>query len=114
MTAYHFVLSGLETGRVAGHALICPDARYCSTRWRNVARLDRRFVSGAGWAALGAELVAQDWPKGYVGGTSTIAAAIVPADQRRSLSVQHVSDPVLPEGGAPAALDDYLRSQVFP
>lgn len=114
MTAYHFVLAELESGRVAGHALICPEARYCSVRWwRRADRLDRRFVHGAGWRQLGAELVDQDWPKGYVEPTSAIGAAIVPADMRRSLSIQHVSDPsvVARNADAAQALDHYLLAQ---
>lgn len=114
MTAHHFVLTSLETGAMLGQALICPEARYASVRWKGADRLDRRFVPALSWKAIEREL--QDgWPKGLVAVGSTVFLTIVPKGHRGSLQVQFRAGPPIDAVPAAAAqaLDGYLNAQRF-
>lgn len=113
MNASHFVLTSIETGRVVGHALLCPEARYCSVRWLNAARLERRFADAATWRAVLEDLALQDWPKGYIAARSALGKLLIRDDRRGLVAIQFSAGPNFVGDGptATSALDAYLHSQ---
>jgi hypothetical protein len=86
VTAVLFAIMHLETGRQAGTALVCPDARYASVQWVGADRLDRRLASPALWQGVIVETM-PGFDAGPLERGSAIARLLV---DRSDLVVQYV------------------------
>lgn len=113
LVGHYFVLTDLETGRLVAHAMICPEARYASARWRVPGMVEHRRPAAVHWAAVEADLRI-GWEKGLVDGDSATAMAIIPAAIRSDLRAQKVSEVfgATPEGAA-RVFDRFLLMQRF-
>lgn len=107
MTAYTFGLTSLETGRLLGEAIVCPQARYVSVAWRGAGRLDRKFVHAASWTRIEREL-ADGWPNGIVDTRSAVGETLI-AD-RVAVVVQLVSKTII--AGLPADIVRILDARL--
>ena len=85
MTATTFTLRALGSGEIAGAAIVCPEARYCSVRGRAGDRLDRRFATPRDWRGIETELTSL--PSGSLSSQSTIVRVLA----GRDLDVQYLA-----------------------
>jgi hypothetical protein len=115
VTAHHFVLTRLDTGALVGHALLCPEARYASVRWKGAERLDRRFASPPLWRSIDADLRI-GWLRGYVDTGAMTYRLLVTEAQRGVVALQQMVEVPIDEhvNGAAAACDSYLQQQRYP
>src|SRR5262245_17477124 len=90
MTAISFVLTELAAGRIAGHAVICVEARYASVLWHGASsgRIERCHATGAAWQAV--EKEAADLPTELLARGSAVAGLLVP-DKRGDVAVQFLA-----------------------
>lgn len=110
--ARHLLVTRLDTGVLVGHALLCPDARYATVRWKGADRLDRRFGAPAAWRSVDADL-SIGWEKGLVASGSATSGLLVRDEQRGVVALQKFTKiPIDEDGsGAAAACDGYLHVQ---
>jgi hypothetical protein len=104
MTATAFTLRALASGEIAGTAIVCPEARYCSVRGRGGDRLDRRFATPRDWRAIETELTSL--PSGLLSSQSTIVRVL----GGRDLDVQHLASEDIE--AAPADLVNVLVAKL--
>jgi hypothetical protein len=104
-----FILISLETGSLAGFAVVCVEARYASVAWHGADRLEQRHATVEMWKEL-----AQEFGLGLPSGPiekGTVLARLITGG-RSGIAVQYLSvDPVevASPGGVADALDAFLR-----
>ncbi len=111
MTIYAFTLRLLETGSLAGQAVVCAEARYASAWWRGADRPDRRPAPVREWLAVDAQL-AEKLPPGPLARTSAIGQLLA-GGRGTELTIQYLYQEPLPAGLRPEhvalELDQRLR-----
>lgn len=114
LDALTLVIKDLETGRVRGHALVCPNAGYASVLLLGQDRIDRRFASVAQFNAIKQE-IGDGLEPGPLD-RFTVLVKLIAGDS--GAIVQYVNRmPLEAEnrpGAAATALDAHLRAQLGP
>jgi hypothetical protein len=77
VTAITFTLTSPSNGEVLGFALICPEGGYCSLKFKDGDRLDRRLLSLDRWKAVEGE-IARGLPVQPLETDSAIVTALAP------------------------------------
>jgi hypothetical protein len=112
---FHFALTRRDTGRLVGHALLCPDARFATVLWAGADRLDRRHATPHMWKQVIGDLEI-GWEKWVVAGDCSTARFLLDPDARAVVALQLISQPPI-DGTTPgeiaAALDRYLAAQLL-
>lgn len=111
MTATLFRLHRIDTGRHAGWALLCPDARYCSLIVPGSGALVRRFSDVKAWKEIELDLGLGLEPGPL--STDLTLVRLLAGEQAKALVVQYVT--AFDVRGEPleltAVLDAKLREQ---
>ncbi|MEO8483111.1 MAG: hypothetical protein ABI634_12930 [Acidobacteriota bacterium] len=111
LRASHFTVTRRSTGKLAGHAMLCPDARYATLRLFGETRLCRGFAHPAQWKTIEADL-AIGWEKGHVPRASAVAKTLLgELDSEHALQFVTAIPFDVANGGAAAAFDAYLWQQ---
>jgi hypothetical protein len=112
LSASHFIVTRRDTGALAGHAVICVEARYASTRLFGEVRLLRGFVHGSQWKTIETDLQT-GWEKGHVQRGATVAMALLPGELDSQFALQWLTTRPIEaaDGGAAEVLDAFLRAQ---
>lgn len=94
----------------AGWAVICPEVRYASVRWRSAGEIERRHGGGPLWRIVAAELEAAG-VDGTLSGESMTGGLLLPETLRGSCELRLHARPEFPCVGRDAlveALDHHL------
>lgn len=114
MRIWHFVITRRDTGTPAGHALLCPEARYASVRWARETRLERRHGTPRQWIDGEAES-RKGWPKGTVDPAAAVHSLLLSDDAKDYHRLTLLVEPPIAEGDTAGAfvaqLDAYLWQQ---
>ena len=111
MTAHVFTLRLLETGRLAGQAVICARAQYASVWWAGAALPDRRLAGIQQWLAVDRQL-AEQLPPGPLDRLSLIGLLLA-GDRTTDITIQYLYQDPLGDVGPTAiaaVLDQRLRA----
>lgn len=107
--AFTFTLTDLETGRLLGLALVCPEARYASVLAVGSPQFDRRHALPSHWKELEVDL--KRLPAGPLERSSTVVRLLLDVDRRSNVVVQALTG--MPADGEPERsaqlLDTLLR-----
>lgn len=109
-SAWELAITSLASGQVAGHALVCAELRYASTRWIVAAQIDRRYGSPAIWRAVVGELE-RAGDSGLLPIESVTGSLLLPEALRASCALRVDRRPTFPTGRRDAltdALDRHL------
>lgn len=108
MTATAFTLTSLESGRLPGFGLVCPEALYSSVRVLSSDVLQRRWLGPADWRSVESEL-RDRLPPTPLERSSSIVRALV---ESAGVMVQYTfAVPIdAPPTQTAEVLDTYLRS----
>ena len=115
MSAYHFVVTNIDTGQLRAHALVCPERSYAALRWRTSISLQRRAVPVKRWPSVHAD-AALGWTEGLVSRGSATMDALLDRHRLGNLHVQLKAVSPLPFDPSAAAvdqLDAFLWAQPF-